>query len=179
MKVIAIAGMPASGKSTLMREIIKNLWITEEADIHGLKCLVDKEDKYCVLGVYPENETFGGTDRYPMNIQPTATKAITSMNFECLFFEGDRLFNMKFLEKIVELGYDLRVFWLVTSHDELDRRHYERDQQNETWLLGRATKLKNIRNYDEIMGGRYNITELENESFFDTDSNTKKILEVL
>ena len=56
-----IGGVPCSGKSTLTREIINGLGSAEDVEPFGLfKC--QKHNDVLVVGRYPEDETFGGTD---------------------------------------------------------------------------------------------------------------------
>ena len=57
-----IGGIPCSGKSTLMREIISGLGSAENVEPMKLfSC--QKHNDILVLGRYAEGEPFGGTDR--------------------------------------------------------------------------------------------------------------------
>ena len=60
--IIMISGIPCSGKTTLLKSIIKDLGSYENCEpISLFKCQKFKD--VLVIGQYPENETFGGTDR--------------------------------------------------------------------------------------------------------------------
>ena len=60
--IISIIGAPCSGKTTLMKSIIGELGGSEDIEPLSLfKC--QKHNDILIIGRYPENETFGGSDR--------------------------------------------------------------------------------------------------------------------
>ena len=62
MTVLMLGGIPCSGKSTLMREIISELGSVENVEPMKLfPC--QKYNDILVIGRYPEGETFGGSDK--------------------------------------------------------------------------------------------------------------------
>jgi len=187
MKVIAIAGEPATGKSTLMIELIKSMnSIEHKIEDIPVQILWRKDPRrgntndVCVLGIYEPGETFGGTDRLSMSIQPKVIQAFPKFEttFKYVLFEGDRLFNAKFLEFIFE-RYPMKVFLLETPEDVKNMRHSVRDNQDKKWLAGRVTKIRNIMRYNGAMKNRYNVTVLPSVDEKDMQNNLKVLLEEL
>lgn len=181
MKVIVIAGEPAVGKSTLMKRVIERIgWSGKEITSDGfVYTVVGLDKRVAVLGFYEEGETFGGTDRYAMNIQSKAETALEELaeKHRVLLFEGDRLFNAKFLESLHK-RFPMKVFLLEANAEEKEKRHSKRgDSQNKTWLAGRATKLENILKYNNAMKNRYRISVLTNETEQELQSNTDTIIQ--
>ena len=149
MKIIGIIGEPATGKSTLMQNIIVRYSGWKSLKWHLVKGLVNEETKILILGEYSTGEKFGGTDRLAMNAQPqvesflaTCAKLPFYSEFTVLF-EGDRLSNAKFFE-FCQKNFECRFFALVANDLLKESRHAGRDNQNKTWLLGRKTKVANL-----------------------------------
>lgn len=144
MKVIAIGGEPGAGKTTLMKKLIERFGVQPEYDSFKLVPYLRKDNIY-VLGKYEDGETFAGTDRMSMAVQPEAIKFLASLPADSIvLYEGDRLFNTSFLEHCNET-YDLSIVYLKTDKSVRQERYKERgSNQNETWLQGRETKVANI-----------------------------------
>ena len=108
LKIIALGGEPATGKTTLMFELIKK---TDDWQIVKPEKLLDAmysdKLKTYILGKYEKDgNTFQGTDRLSMAVQPDAVKFLKSAKDVNIIFEGDRLFNSKFIDSIgdVKIG---------------------------------------------------------------------------
>lgn len=157
MKVIAIGGEPATGKSTLVFSVLKHFgWPTTFGGAKsGLmwwqQC---PEHKLLVLGKYSTKEKFCGTDRLAMNVQTDAMGVMScfagmeSMQDWTVIFEGDRLFNKSFLG-FLKQDKRFTCHWIVlqASSEVTDLRHKNRaDTQTSVWLKGRVTKVKNLIN---------------------------------
>lgn len=144
MKVIAIGGEPGAGKTTLMKKLIERFDVQPTYDSFKLVPYLCKDNIY-VLGKYEDGETFAGTDRMSMAVQPEAVKFLASLSSDSIvLYEGDRLFNNSFLEHCNE-NYDLSIIYLKTDKSVRQERYKERgSNQNETWLQGRETKVSNI-----------------------------------
>lgn len=144
MKVIAIGGEPGAGKSTLMKRIIEHFQMEPKYEAYKLVPYLLKDNIY-VLGKYEEGQTFSGTDRMSMAVQPEAIKFLASLpSTAVVLYEGDRLFTASFLEHCNE-NYDTQIVYLKTTKDVRTERYKERgSNQDETWLRGRESKIANI-----------------------------------
>jgi dephospho-CoA kinase len=167
MKVFAIGGEPGSGKSTLMKEIIKHYNVEPKYDAFKLVPYLQKDNIY-ILGKYEEGEVFSGTDRMSMAVQPEAIKFLESLpSNSVVLYEGDRLFTASFLEHCLE-KYDLQIIYLSTTKEVRTERYKERgSNQNETWLQGRETKIANIMSNMTLM---FNTFKFENNNFVDQET---------
>lgn len=171
MKLFAIGGEPGSGKTTLMREIIKNFGFEPKYDAFKLVPYLQKDNIY-ILGKYEEGEVFSGTDRMSMAVQPEAIKFLATLPSDSIvLFEGDRLFTASFLEDCLE-KYDLKIIYLSTDKSVRSDRYKERgSNQNETWLQGRETKISNIMKNMTLMFNTFrypNNTKEEQKHILDT-----------
>ena len=161
-KVIYIAGVPASGKSSLMTLVRDNLFADFKEFKHGLCRGIESADgKYKMLGVF-DGSTFEGTDKLSMTVINDAIRYIKGLQQDkakiVVFVEGDRLFNVRFLK-------ETHALLLVIDADEqvLRMRHRERgDQQTGEFLKSRRSKLENfIRKYK--IGRNWNNTLQDQE----------------
>ena len=161
MLVFAIGGEPGAGKSTLMKEIISKFnWIKVYDEVKLVPYL--QYDCNYILGKYDEGETFSGTDRMSMAVQPEAVKFLASLHKDSVvLFEGDRLFTSTFLEHCVN-NYNTDIIYLETDKAVRQERYKERgSNQNETWLQGRETKIANILSNMTLM---FNVTKFKNNN---------------
>lgn len=146
MSVLLIGGRPGTGKSTLVSRFLNN----KETETLQLAPLVKavhlvEEDIY-VLGTYEEGESFPGTDRLSMAVQPKATEWLKSNPDKKVLLEGDRLFNLKFITSLEDSGIDFQVLVLEVSEQELVERYRRRgSNQSEKFLKGRKTKVEKIK----------------------------------
>ena len=151
-KIIAVGGQPGTGKTTLFRKYMEGKdWIVcEPAKLISAQYNTDR-DLY-ILGKYEEGETFAGTDRLSMAVQPPLQEWIASHNCNILF-EGDRVFNQSFLEFCMGLpNTDLQVVYLKAPKDLLEQRYKDRgSDQSEQFLRGRETKYSNLLSNFELM----------------------------
>jgi len=149
--IIMISGIPCSGKTTLLKSIIKDLGSYENCEpISLFKCQKFKD--VLVIGQYPENETFGGTDRLSYGTISKFQDFINtqSKQYKHIIFEGDRFTNN--IEWILDKHQSM-VYILVIHSDEENKRHtLRKDNQSETWLKGRRTQIDNIQKNLNLMG---------------------------
>ena len=151
-KIIAVGGQPGTGKTTLFRKYMEGKdWIVGEPAKLVSASYNAERDLY-VLGKYEEGETFAGTDRLSMAVQPPLQEWISSNNCNILF-EGDRVFNQSFLEFCMSLpNTDLQVVYLKAPKDLLEQRYKERgSDQSEQFLRGRETKYSNLLSNFDLM----------------------------
>lgn len=148
VKVIAMGGEPATGKTTLMFKLIS---MADDWQIVKPQKLLDamyseKLNLY-ILGKYETGDNvFQGTDRLSMAVQPDAVAFFESLENSNVIFEGDRLFNGKMLDRLSELfPNDFKILILTASHDTKEQRHVDRkDDQDDKFKNSRATKISNI-----------------------------------
>lgn len=176
MKVFAIGGEPGAGKTTLMKEIIKNFNLEPKYDAYKLVPYLQKDNIY-VLGKYEEGEVFSGTDRMSMAVQPDAIKFLATLPSDSIvLFEGDRLFTASFLEDCLE-KYDLKIIYLSTKKETRQERYKDRgSNQNETWLQGRETKISNIMTNMTLM---FNTFKFENNTIKDQEQTLDAIYDMI
>jgi hypothetical protein len=156
VKVIAMGGEPATGKTTLMFKLIS---MADDWQIIKPQKLLDamysKKLNLYILGKYVnDGNVFQGTDRLSMAVQPDAEKFFSALEYESnandhsvnVIFEGDRLFNGKLLDKLAEwFPNTLKILILTASHTVKEQRHVDRkDDQDDKFKNSRKTKIENI-----------------------------------
>lgn len=155
MRIVALVGEPASGKSTLTKALIEKLGTKsdfKEGLTAGHKF---KQNKVLVIGIYKDDATFCGTDKLSMAALPEIEYFLRSKSFGELkdwvvYFEGDRITSAPFFERLKSF-YKVQVFFLEASDEEKHKRHLVRnDSQSETFLKSRRTKLENFRKAVEV-----------------------------
>jgi broad-specificity NMP kinase len=151
-KIIAVGGQPGTGKTTLFRKFMEGKTWERVEPKKMLPALYCQELDLYILGKYEDGETFAGTDRLSMAVQPVAQEFVKETTSNILF-EGDRIFNQSFLEFCMNMqGIDLQVVYLKVPDSTLKERYIERgSDQSETFLKGRATKYSNILSNFELM----------------------------
>jgi broad-specificity NMP kinase len=151
-KLIAVGGVPGTGKTTLFRKFMEDKKWIEVEPAKLVSAMYNEEMDLYILGKYQEGETFAGTDRLSMAVQPEVQKWIQTNNCNILF-EGDRIFNQSFLEFAMGLpNTELQVVYLKAPKELLEQRYKDRgSDQSEQFLRGRDTKYSNILSNFELM----------------------------
>lgn len=166
-KIIAVGGVPGTGKTTLFRKYMEDKQWVETAPAKLVTAMYNAEKDLYILGKYDEGETFAGTDRLSMAVQPPLQEWIASHNCNILF-EGDRVFNQSFLEFCMGLpNTELQVIYLKAPKDLLEQRYKDRgSDQSEQFLRGRETKYSNLLSNFDLMSyiTEFNNTNLEEQS---------------
>jgi deoxyadenosine/deoxycytidine kinase len=143
MKIFYIIGMPGTGKSTIMKELMSrfNDWkqerVVELLDTHVAGNLR-------VLGKYEDDNegTFDGTDRLSMAVPPRAVDWISTRPDEFIVGEGDRLNNKTFFHCCEP---HLTIVHITSSKEERERRYEKRgSNQSEKFIKTTQTKCQNI-----------------------------------
>jgi len=144
-KILAVAGVPASGKTTIMREFLKRTGNWQKRKLkQSLDALYNRKLDCFILGSYEENETFAGTDRLSMSIQPQTVEFVKETKSKVIY-EGDRLFNASFLEVCRAEKIGFKIFEISATDATLKQRHkLRKDKQSKTFLESRATKVRNV-----------------------------------
>ena len=148
MKCVAIGGIPASGKTTLMRCFLNELQPKSKFK-YGLLRGYLKED-ISVLGIYEKDEIFAGTDKLSMAVQSDFDK-YKDLNDKHIVFEGDRLFTENNLKNLLQT-YETRIVILENNPEIIAQRHKLRgDNQSKTFQKSRETKVKNITKSEALL----------------------------
>ena len=156
MKTLAIIGPPAVGKTSLMRQMMQELGGIRSSGRFGLLDYTGvMENKHIfVLGKYEDGELFAGTDKLSHSVLPDAKRFVEEVEDNAvIIFEGDRLANASFLTTCKQRCTGLADFRLVLLtlnpallKERRDARAFEYGKtQNPTWLLGRDSKVNNLR----------------------------------
>ena len=83
-RINIIGGVPATGKSALMKKIKKELKVDYFFEKDILKGYADKDKDNYIFGIY-NNELFDGTDKLSMAVQPKAVEFIRATKFKSIF----------------------------------------------------------------------------------------------
>lgn len=153
MKIVLVAGEPATGKSTLARSVIKELGFGIPFKIGlvvGTKYRLPTAGYIAVIGIYGPGPGFWGTDRLSMAVLPSLkdwlerSNSMEGEDIDSVFMEGDRVTSKSFIDYLSE-NYDLSLAVLTASSGTLERRQKERGNlQSEIFLKGRRTKINKI-----------------------------------
>ena len=170
VKCIAIGGVPATGKSTLVKEILKR-YSYQNFKFGLLRGHFINELNLVIMGIY-NNDIFCGTDRLSMAVNKDFIKYVL-LKKRNILFEGDRLFSLNNLE-LIKKHYKTHIILLENDPLLLEKRHKERnDKQSEKFIKGRYTKIRNIwLHFKEI--DIYSLKNLD-----DTYNLAKKIIKLL
>ena len=154
MPVVGIGGLPATGKSAMVKALVNRLGGWGEFKPFQLEVVrgyYAAEFGLLLIGLYGQ-ETFPGTDRLSMTVQAPAIDLIReaagnpSLRICRVLFEGDRLFTRSFVASIREESrITLRMLVLTASQETLEQRRRQRlSIQSASWIAGRATKLRRL-----------------------------------
>ena len=175
--IIGIGGTPGSGKTTIIRNIIKKAddWITIRPIVLVDAIFSNKLNCY-ILGKYaPYYEVEGyaeGTDKLSMAVAPKAKLFFESLTANCLF-EGDRLFTANMIKFIIDNCEDKKFYILETNfHDIVKRFKARGSNQSLKFLKSRYTKYGNIQGEFKI---RQYLKVLKNNSKDELEYITKRL----
>jgi adenylate kinase len=166
-RIIAVGGVPATGKTTLMRKVIKSLLPLKTFKYGLIRGLYNKDKKVYIIGIY-DNSLFGGTDKLSMAVQPDFMKFAKKITQDKIIFEGDRLFNQSLFNKL-----DCEIIVLKVDPKTIHTRHILRnDTQSEKFKKAKQTKINNIIENNSVV-------EFENNNEEDTKIIIKHILNLM
>ena len=175
IKLIGIVGMPGTGKTTLMREWMRMREWEYDKPIKLLDSYISGDIR--LFGKYEEGETFAGTDKLSMAVQPEAIEYLTDNPSPVNIFEGDRLTSSKFFQAAVDLGHDVSILVLEVSDQVREQRYTERgSEQSEKFIQGRRTKIENIKDQfgANILFGEESLYKVFTQ---ETPEDTKTVIE--
>lgn len=161
-RIIAVGGEPASGKSTLMKRMIKEYMPLKTFTYGLVRGLYSKQNDTYFIGIY-DNSVFCGTDKLSMAVQPDFIKLLNRKPKATFVFEGDRLFNQSLFDQ-----KQCEIFVLEVSEETLQARHEQRqDNQTDKFKKAKHTKIKNIKENNAVTILPNNTLE-ESETCFNT-----------
>lgn len=145
-RIIAIGGVPATGKTTLMRKIIKYYMPLKTFKYKLVRGLYNKNKNIYIIGIY-NDELFSGTDKLSMAVQPNFIEFLSKIKNSKVIFEGDRLFNQSLFDEI-----ECKKIILQAEKNIINQRHIKRnDSQTEKFLKAKKTKIKNILENNDVL----------------------------
>lgn len=165
--LIAIGGVPATGKTTLMRKLMQELGSWQPYEHSLVKGHYNLQQDIYVVGIY-NNDTFSGTDKLSMAVQPVFIDWVTTTNGATIIFEGDRLFNQSLFNQLA-----CKIFILEADKAMIQTRHALRnDNQTEKFLKAKHTKIAKVKHN--------NLCEvLQNDNEQDLKLNVARILQYI
>ena len=187
--IIAIISPPACGKSSIVKKVFFSHVYTRHGQPPNLiepkplfKCTEYHDylftgNRVLLLGQYDEG-TFSGTDSWSYSVLAKGSFESfieeQSKNYDKIIFEGDRLTSK--VEWLTE-NYDTKVFMLTITPEEEQRRQDDRgNQQNKSWIAGRASQMTNLLNNFFL---REHITVMPNNTYEQQNNIITEIIEEL
>ena len=147
MKIGYMIGEPGVGKSTLMRAATEHLPYYQVRKPFAMRLMELPDGKQAVeLGERRAN--FSGSDALSMSVLPKVIFWLQQQEVDIVVGEGDRLSTSKFFEAAREAG-EFGLVFLDCHRILLNARRMMRSgalgaTQDEKWLRGRATKVRNL-----------------------------------
>jgi len=142
LKTVLLIGACGSGKTWVMKQIIKEYNLSYNAKIKSIHFKTNK--KISVMGKY-NNHIFDGTDRLSMSIMKDVNylKIIQEKNDMIILAEGDRFMNKTFINKF-------NPYVIKILDDGLIGRKKRNSNQSERQLKSINTRVSNIK-HDETV----------------------------
>lgn len=146
-RVVAVGGVPAVGKTTLLKTILDKVNPKQAFKYGLLRGYI--VDNVAILGIYNKKDVFCGTDKLSLAVQKDYEKFIKNFDYNILF-EGDRLFTEKNLLYLQE-NYETKLIVLDLDLETLEKRRIKRkDTQSDKFKKSRHTKIQNILNNKQL-----------------------------
>lgn len=152
MTAAYLVGQPGAGKSRLLRGLTENLRATPAARPFAHVVYHD-DDGPAAAQLGGAHETFPGTDRLSMSVQPVAEEWVRRRPYPVLVGEGDRLATAGFLDALAGAADELTVVHLDVPDEVAEERRAGRGtEQRASWVAGRRTKVR------RLLDGREHVT---------------------
>ena len=150
MQLTHYLGLPGTGKTTKMRELLAEFRKVEQDEWvkEGLVTYhIFAKHKIIILGKYDDG-VFAGTDTWSKGVGPKWRQWLVDNAEKFADYgvlgEGERLSNSPNLDAMFATG-NMKLVLLKVSEDELERRRAARNNtQNESWMKGMKTRIANL-----------------------------------
>lgn len=147
-QILAVGGVPATGKTTIMREFLARFGPWESVRIgKTLVAHYNAKADFYVLGDYSdEAETFAGTDRLSMSVQAEAVDFLEKLKPQSkVLYEGARLFTGSFFDACQKASRGYEILEITAEPKTVSERHRVRgDKQPKTFLKTQESKVRNV-----------------------------------
>ncbi len=139
---VGIIGEPGVGKTTVMRAVLDEIRLDPER-LGAARWMRSDAEKLIVMGNYG-GHTFDGTDRLSMSCYADLERAAgyfaDQLPGYAILWEGDRMTRQRWLDALVQHGYELVVFHVTAEAGAAQARRDSRgSNQNPSWIAGRRT----------------------------------------
>ncbi len=176
--VLAIGGPPASGKTTLMKQIfaMADDWSEKVQPVKLLDGYYSKKLNTWILGVYEDSVgTFQGTDKLSKSVPPQLVKFIDENAAKPvnILFEGANVVTAKTLGEVIDCDVNFALLRLMVAGSLKQSRHKDRgDKQNEQFKKAKETQIENVVTNPKIFDS---VVEVRNENRKDQETILKMI----
>lgn len=178
VNVLAIGGPPASGKTSIMKQIfaLSNDWSEQIQPVKLLDGYFSKKLNTWIFGVYDESVgIFQGTDKLSKAVPPQLVKFIRENADKPIniLFEGANVVTSKTLVEIIDCDVNFALLRLMVSKSLKQTRHKNRgDTQNEQFIKSKETQIENVASNPKIFDF---VIEVRNEN----SQNQETILKMI
>lgn len=143
MRCVYVIGVPAAGKSSLLRAILPAPMAFRVKPFAHV--LYGTEGRVTAAQLGAPHPRFPGTDRLSMAVQRVAVEWLATCPAPLVIGEGDRLSTRPFLEAMALHATDAVVLWLDVPPEVAEKRCRARGStQSDTWMRGRRTKVSRL-----------------------------------
>ncbi len=144
-RILALGGKPATGKTTLIKEIIKTYKPYVKFNFGLVRGMYFSKQQLYIIGIYNKS-VFSGTDKLSMAVQPHFIRFCSKITDGKILFEGDRLFNQSLFDKV---KCDIMIIEVDENTEKL--RHEKRnDNQSQKFIKSKHTKIENIKKNNSV-----------------------------
>jgi len=176
--VLAFGGPPASGKTSLMKQIfaLADDWSERIQPVKLLDGYYSEMLNTWILGVYEDSVgIFQGTDKLSKQVPPQLVKFIRDNAAKPvnILFEGANVVTAKTLGEIVDCDVNFALMRLMVAGPLKQDRHKLRgDKQNDQFKKAKETQIENVTTHPKLFDS---VVEVRNENIHDQATILKMI----
>jgi dephospho-CoA kinase len=144
-RILALGGKPATGKTTLLRDVINTYKPYIKFNFGLVRGMYFSKHSLYIIGIY-DKSVFSGTDKLSMAVQPDFIRFCSKITDGKILFEGDRLFNQSLFNKV-----DCDIIIIEVNENTEKLRHKKRnDNQSQKFIKSKHTKIENIKKNNSV-----------------------------